>query len=50
MIPSLDYQSGYIEYVNRGVPVPQSMSMDEKKHGIDQGLATGRYGLYFQSG
>ena len=48
MIPSPDYQSGYIEYEGKpGVPVPQSMSMDEKKHGIDQGLATGRYGLYF---
>ena len=48
MIPSPDYQSGYIEHEGKpGVPVPQSMSMDEKKHGIDQGLATGRYGLYF---
>ncbi len=48
MIPSAGYASGYVEHEGKaGVPVPPTMSASEGKHGLDQGLATGRYGLYF---
>ena len=47
MIPSPDYQSGYVEHEGRaGVPVPPTMAMGGQK-GLNQGLATARYGLYF---